>query len=65
MAWDRAAGYSFIYAAVDDIDANFLATPFWAKPIKTTDPDGYTLLGQSKPLPVPNVKGIVKSVVLT
>jgi hypothetical protein len=65
VAWDRGAGSSLIYAAVDDIDANFEATPFWAKAVKSDDPSGYKVIGQSKPIPVPNVKGIATSVVLS
>lgn len=65
VAWDRGAGSSLIYAAVDDIDADFIASPFWAKAIKSDDPSGYKVIGQSKPIPVPNVKGIVTSVVIS
>ena len=65
VAWDRAAGSSLIYAAVDDIDADFVASPFWAKAIKSDDPSGYKVIGQSKPVPVPNVNGIVTSVVIS
>lgn len=64
VAWDRGAGSTLIYAAVDDIDANFVASPFWSKAVKSDDPSGYKIIGQSKPLPVPNVKGIAKSVVI-
>jgi hypothetical protein len=65
VAWDRGAGSSLIYAAVDDIDANFEAAPFWAKAVKSEDPSGYKVIGQSKPIPVPNVKGIATSVVIS
>jgi hypothetical protein len=64
VAWDRGAGSSMIYAAVDDIDADFIASPFWAKAVKSDDPSGYKVIGQSKPVPVPNVKGIATSVVI-
>lgn len=64
VAWDRGAGSSLIYAAVDDIDADFVASPFWAKAVKSDDPSGYKVIGQSKPMPVPNVKGIATSVVI-
>jgi len=64
VVWDRGAGSTLIYAAVDDIDANFIATPFWSKAVKSDDPSGYKIIGQSKPLPVPNTKGIAKSVVI-
>lgn len=65
VAWDRGAGSSLIYAAVDDIDADFVASPFWAKAVPSDDPSGYKIIGQSKPVPVPNVKGIVTSVVIS
>lgn len=64
VAFDRGAGSTMIYAAVDDIDANFVASPFWSKAVKSDDPSGYKVIGQSKPLPVPNVKGIARSVVI-
>lgn len=65
VAWDRGSGHSLIYAAVDDVDANFIASPFWAKAVKSDDPSGWNVIGQSKPIPVPNTKGIATSVVLT
>jgi hypothetical protein len=65
VAWDRGAGSTLIYAAVDDIDADFVASPFWAKAVKSDDPSGYKVIGQSKPIPVPNVKGIAVSTVIS
>lgn len=53
------------YCAVDDLDANLQALPFFVKPIKLDDPSGYRLVAQSKPFPVPNVRGICKSVVVS
>ena len=61
--WDRSAGNRLFYSAVDDIDANFVASPFWPKAVKVED--WYDIKGQSKPTPVPNVKSIIKSVALT
>lgn len=40
-----------IYAALDDLDANLAPLPFYVKPIKTDDPDGAKLIGQSKFIP--------------
>ena len=65
VAWDRGAGSTLIYAAVDDIDADFIASPFWAKAVKSDDPSGYKVIGQSKPIPIPNVKGIAVSTVIS
>lgn len=64
VAWDRGAGHSMVYAAVDDIEANFIASPFWAKAVKSDDPSGWNVIGHSKPIPVPNTKGIATSGVL-
>ena len=65
LAVDRSAGFKLIYAALDNLEAGLVALPFYAQPIPTQDPSGVKIVAESKPLPVPNVKGIVKSVVLT
>lgn len=52
------------YCAIDDLDANLQAMPFFIKPVKTDDPSGYKLIAQSKPLPIPNVKGLAWATVL-
>ncbi len=64
VAVDMDAGHKLFYAALDDLDANMQALPFFAKPIRKDDPSGYDIVGNSKPLPVPNVKGIVTASVL-
>lgn len=61
----RDAGAKLIYSAIDDLDANLLPMPFFAKPIKTDDPSGYTIIGQSKPLPVSNPNGICDATVVS
>lgn len=61
----RDAGSKLIYSALDDLDAKLLPMPFFAKPIKTDDPSGYTIIGQSKPLPVANPKGICDATVVS
>lgn len=40
------------YAAVDDIDGNLQATPFFSKSEKTFDPSGVKVVSESKPMPL-------------
>lgn len=61
----RDAGSKLIYSAIDDLDANLLPMPFFPKAVKTDDPSGYTIIGQSKPLPVANPKGICDATVVS
>lgn len=61
----KDAGAKIIYSAIDDLDANLLPMPFFTKPVKTEDPSGYTIIGQSKPLPVANPKGICDATVVS
>ena len=58
------AGHRMPYCAVDDLDANLLALPMFVKPVEVKDPSGYKLIGESKPFPIPNVKGICKALVV-
>lgn len=55
---DIAAGHNFYYAAIDDLDANLQALPFFTKPIKKDAPSGIDLNIQSKPLPAVVVNAI-------
>ncbi|WP_082464156.1 major capsid protein [Dethiosulfatarculus sandiegensis] len=58
-------GYtSLFYAAVDDLDANLHAMPMFVKPIPITDPSGYKLVGESKPLPAVAPKATCKAIVI-
>jgi len=61
----KDAGHKLAYCAVDDFDANFQATPFFVKPVKTDEPSAISLIGEGKPLPIVNVKGICKAKVVT
>lgn len=54
----KDAGHKLIYCAVDDLDANLQALPLFVKPVKIADPSGYKLVGESKPFPVVNIKGV-------
>ncbi|MDY6904092.1 MAG: major capsid protein [Thermodesulfobacteriota bacterium] len=59
------AGHKMPYCAVDDLEANLQAMPLFIKPIVMKDPSGYKLVGESKPFPIPNVKGICTATVLS
>lgn len=65
MAIALDAGHQLPYAALDDLDSNLQPMPFFIKPRKTEDPSGYSLIAESKPLPVVNPLGLFKLKVLT
>jgi len=58
------AGHKLPYCALDDLDAKLQPMPFFVKPIKKDDPSGYKLVAESKPFPVPNIKGICDATVV-
>ena len=60
----KDAGHKLIYCAVDDLDANLKALPFFIKPVKLDDPSGIKLVSEGKPFPVVNVKGICRATVI-
>jgi len=62
---DKEAGHKLIYAGLDSLGAGQAALPFYADYEETKDPSGVKVIAESKPLPVVNVKGIVKAQVLT
>jgi hypothetical protein len=53
LALDKSRPGKLFFAALDDIDANLAALPFYAKPIEKKDPDGVKIVASSKPLPAP------------
>jgi hypothetical protein len=57
------AGHVMPYAALDDLDANLQPLPMFVKPLEKKNPSGVTLIGNSKPFPSPNMKGIAKATV--
>jgi len=61
----RDDAFSLVYCALDSLDANFAALPFYVNGIKLDDPEGYKFVGQGRPMPVPNVDAIRKTQVLT
>jgi hypothetical protein len=62
---DKQAGHKMIYAALDSLDAGLQAMPFFASYETLKDPSGVKVIGESKPLPVVNINGIVKAQVLS
>lgn len=45
-----------MYAAIDDIEGNLQASPFFSRTVKIDDPSGLKIIGESKPFPVVNTK---------
>jgi len=60
----RDDAFSLFYCALDSLDANFASLPFYVNSIKLDDPEGAKFIGQSRPMPVPNVAAIRKAQVL-
>jgi len=63
IAKDDAFG--LFYCALDSLDANFASLPFYVNAVKLDDPEGTKFIGQSRPMPVPNVDAIRTARVLT
>ena len=53
------------YCAIDDIDGNLQATPFFAKSIKSDEPSGIKVLSESKPMPLVDTSAILIATVLS
>jgi hypothetical protein len=56
--------FSLFYCALDSFDADFAGLPFFVREVHTDDPEGVKFVGQSRPMPVPNVQAIRKTQVL-
>jgi hypothetical protein len=56
--------FSLFYCALDSFDADFAGLPFFVREHWTDDPEGVKFIGQSRPMPVPNVDAIRKTQVL-
>ncbi len=52
------------YCAIDDLDGNLQATPFFVKPVPVADPSGYKLIAESKPFPCRDVRSMCKAAVV-
>jgi len=61
----RDDAFSLFYCALDSFDANFAGIPFFVREQQLDDPEGIKFIGQSRPMPVPNISAIRKSVVLS
>jgi len=57
-AYAKDAPAKVIYCALDDIDAKLQPYPFFPKPVKLQEGNGYRIIGQSKPLPARSPKSI-------
>ncbi|HOX30910.1 MAG TPA: major capsid protein [Spirochaetales bacterium] len=62
---DKGAGHKMLYAGLDSLGAGQQALPFYADYEEKKDPSGVNVIAESKPLPVVNVKGLIKAQVLT
>jgi hypothetical protein len=60
----RDDAFRLFYCALDSLDANFASLPFYVHSVKLEDPEGAKFIGQSRPMPVPNVDAIRKTQVL-
>jgi len=60
----RDDAFGLYYCALDSFDADFAALPFAVKAVPLDDPEGLKLIGQSRPMPVPNVAAIRTAQVL-
>lgn len=63
QAFSENISFNFKYLAIDDLDAGLQPTPLFIKTVKMEAPSGYNLIGNSKPLPIPVVKSMVKATV--
>jgi hypothetical protein len=50
--------FSLAYCALDSFDANFASLAFYINAVKQEDPEAMKLIGQSRPMPIPNVDAI-------
>lgn len=64
MGWATDAPHTLYYCALDDLDGQLQALPYFSKPIKLDDPSGVKIVGRSKPFPVPVVKAICWATVI-
>ena len=60
---DKSRTGTLFFAALDDLDANLAALPFYAKPVEKKDPDGVKIVASSKPLPAPALSKMCRQTV--
>ncbi|WP_419787221.1 major capsid protein [Pseudodesulfovibrio sp.] len=58
VGYAKDAPAKVIYCALDDVDAKLQPYPFFPKPVKLVEGNGYRIIGQSKPLPCRSPKSI-------
>jgi len=56
--------FSLAYCALDSFDAGFASLAFYVNTVKQDDPEAIKLIGQSRPMPIPNVDAIRTAQVL-
>ena len=56
--------FSLAYCALDSLDANFASLPFYINQVKMDDPEALKLIGQARPMPIPNVDAIREAQVI-
>ncbi|MFA7174565.1 MAG: major capsid protein [Kiritimatiellia bacterium] len=59
----KDGGHKMPYCAIDDLDGNLQAMPFFIKPITLKDPSGVKLVAESKPFPIVNTSAICSATV--
>ena len=60
----RDDAFSLFYCALDSFDADFAGLPFFVREKIEDDPEGIKFIGQSRPMPIPNISAIRKTQVL-
>lgn len=58
-------GFRFYNCALDSVAEGFAAVPFAIREVLEDDPEGIKLIGQSRPMPIPNVNAICEATVLS
>jgi len=64
LAFDKGAGFTLYYLAIDNFKAGLQAVPMFISSYQTQDGSSFVIQAESKPLPVPIVKAICWAEVL-
>ncbi len=64
VAFDKNAGFTLFYLAIDNFKAGLQAVPMFISSYQTQDGSSFVVQAESKPLPVPIVKAICWATVL-
>jgi len=65
VAFDKNAGFTLFYLAIDNFKAGLQAVPMFISSYQTQDGSSFVIQAESKPLPVPIVKAICWATVLS